>query len=174
MARLPIPSRVLFVTLCLTLFPHASTAQAAQSFTARPVAAGSQKAGPQRTAREKEVLAAREAVWHAWFSNDRATLESLLPPETIAVDRGEEKWHTRDDVIASAAAFAAGGGKLVRLEFHRVEIQLYGDVAILYSEYEWETEEHGKRDVASGRATEVFVRRDARWVNTGWHLDSGR
>jgi len=35
-----------------------------------------------------------------------------------------------------------------------------------------ETEENGKRSVNSGRATEIFVRRNGEWVNPGWHTDS--
>ena len=34
----------------------------------------------------ERILAAREAVWKAWFTNDRATLEKLIPEETIAID----------------------------------------------------------------------------------------
>jgi len=35
-----------------------------------------------------------------------------------------------------------------------------------------ETEENGKRSVSSGRATEIFVRRNGEWVNPGWHTDN--
>jgi hypothetical protein len=31
---------------------------------------------------------------------------------------------------------------------------------------------HGKRSISSGRATEIFVRRDGRWTNPGWHTDA--
>jgi len=27
--------------------------------------------------------------------------------------------------------------------------------------------------LSAGRGTEVFVRRNGRWVDVGWHLDSG-
>jgi hypothetical protein len=35
-----------------------------------------------------------------------------------------------------------------------------------------ETESGGKHEVSSGRATEIFVFRDGKWVNPGWHTDS--
>src|SRR5689334_14153359 len=38
----------------------------------------------------QRILTAREAVWKAWFTNDRATLEKLIPEETIAIDAGGE------------------------------------------------------------------------------------
>jgi ketosteroid isomerase-like protein len=120
------------------------------------------------------LLQAREAVWRAWFTNNRAALEQVLPDDTIAIDNGEEKWGTRAAVLDGAAQFAAEGGRLLRLEFPRTEIQSFGDVAVLYSLYSTETETHGQRTVNSGRATEVFVRRDGRWLNVGWHLDSGK
>jgi len=43
----------------------------------------------------------------------------------------------------------------------------------LYSQYELELEQNGKKMVQRGRATEVFVWRNGVWQNTGWHLDSG-
>ena len=51
------------------------------------------------------------------------------------------------------------GGKLIRLEFPRTEIQRFGEGAIIWSTYLVETETNGKRSLTSGRVTEVFVRR---------------
>ena len=46
-----------------------------------------------------------------------------------------------------------------------------GDVAIVYSRYQVETEVGGKRKLSPGRVTEVFVRRHGKWINPGWHTD---
>jgi len=118
------------------------------------------------------LLAAREAVWRAWFADDTPQLVELIPPELIAIETSE-KWQTRDDELAGAKDFAASGGKLVRLEFPQTEIQAYGRTAILYSKFTLETEVGGKRTTVSGRATEMFVYRHGTWVNVGWHMDSG-
>lgn len=125
-------------------------------------------------AQRQDLLAAREATWRAYFSNDRALLEKIIPAETIAINPDVDKWDNRADVLASAAQFAQAGGKLVRLEFPRTEVQMYGDVAILYSTYAYELELQGKTSEQAGRATEIFVRRKGIWVNSGWHLDSGK
>lgn len=122
----------------------------------------------------KALLEARESVWRAWFANDRGALERLLPENLVAIAPGEDEWHNRDAVLESAAKFVAGGGRLVRLEFPRTEIQYYGNVAVLYSTYSVETETNTKKSTSSGRATEIFLRKDGRWLNTGWHLDSGK
>ena len=127
-----------------------------------------QKADP-RLAR---LLADREAVWRAWFGNDRRRLEQLLPSNVVAINN-DTTWQDRAAVLAAAQAFAQSGTKLVRLDFPRTEQQVFGDVAILYSRYEFELEKNGKRSLQAGRATEVFVWRDSLWQNTGWHLDSG-
>ncbi len=123
-------------------------------------------------AQNVELLKAREAVWRAWFADDRAALERFLPEDTIAINNGAEKWEHRAEVLESAKQFADGGGKLTSLSFPHVEIQSFGDVAILYSLWTTATEVHGQRSVSSGRATEIFVRRNGQWLNTGWHLDS--
>jgi hypothetical protein len=122
----------------------------------------------------QRILAAREAVWKAWFTNDRAALERLIPEETIAIDNGSEGWSDRAAVLAGAKRFADSGGKLVRLEFPKTEIQVYGNTVIIYTTYLYETEVNGNRSTASGRATEMFVRRGDELVNVGWHMDSGK
>jgi len=118
------------------------------------------------------LLADREAVWRAWFSNDQRRLEQLLPSDVVAIS-SDTTWHDRAAVLAAAQAFAQSGAKLVRLDFPRTEQQVFGEVAILYSRYEFELEKNGRRSLQAGRATEVFVWRDSLWQNTGWHLDSG-
>lgn len=119
----------------------------------------------------ERILAAREAVWKAWFTNDRATLEKLIPEETIALDNGSEDWSNRATVLEGAKRFVDNGGKLVRLEFPKTEIQIYGNTVIIYTTYLYETEVNGKRSTSSGRATEMFVRRGDDLVNVGWHMD---
>ncbi len=122
----------------------------------------------------RELLAAREAVWRAYFANDVQHLDKVIPAETIAINAGEESWADRQSVLSSAAGFAASGGKLLKLEFPRTEIQAFGDVAILYTTWTYTLEVEGKPQTSSGRGTEIFVRREGQWVNSGWHLDSGK
>ena len=129
-------------------------------------------ASPSRATDRDQLLAAREAVWRDWFAGDRAALEREVPPETIAISASESNWHNQKEILQSAAEFHAAGGKLLRLEFPRTEIQRFGDVAMLYSQYELETETNGKRSAESGRVTEIFVFRDGHWVNPGWHTDA--
>jgi ketosteroid isomerase-like protein len=137
------------------------------------VAAALHAAASASPAAEKDqILAAREAVWRDWFAGDQAALEREVPPETIAISASETNWHNQKEILQSAADFHAAGGKLVRLEFPRTEIQRFGDVAMLYSQYELETDTNGKRSAESGRVTEIFVLRDGHWVNPGWHTDA--
>lgn len=144
------------------------------------------------SAREKaELLAAREAVWRAYFAGDVAHLETVLPADTVAINAGpaggavssaaaaaeggggrDDDWPSRDALLAASRAFARDG-KLLSLRFPRTEIRAYGDVAILYTTYAYELETGGRPQRQEGRGTEVFVRRGGRWVNPGWHLDSG-
>jgi ketosteroid isomerase-like protein len=119
-----------------------------------------------------EILKVREAIWRAWFANDTKALQKLVPSDAIVISAGEEKWKTQAEVFQSAAEFRTGGGELVRLEFPRTEMQRFGGVAIIWSTCLVETETNGKRSLASGRVTEIFVRRHGQWVNAGWHTDS--
>ena len=57
------------------------------------------------------LLAARDAIWRAWFANDTASLARLLPRSTTA---GEQRgWQNRDEILADARGAAESGQKLV-------------------------------------------------------------
>lgn len=118
-----------------------------------------------------DLLKAREQVWRAWFANDTKTLQTLVPTETIVISSGEEHWKNQSEVFAAAADFQRGGGKLIDLQFPRTEIQRFGDVAIVYSKYVLDFEVGGKRVHEVGRVSEIFVKRNGRWENPGWHTD---
>lgn len=124
---------------------------------------------------KKRLLDAREAVWRAYFAGDRATLEKLIPEETIAIEAGDNSnWSNRQTILDGAAQFAKSGGKLLKLEFPKTEIQVYGFTAVVYSTYSYEIETGGQKINNAGRVTEIFVLRNGQWVNPGWHMDSGK
>lgn len=122
---------------------------------------------------KQSLLDAREAVWRNWFANNAGPLAEALPAETIAIEPGSESFKKRSEILSGAKQFADSGAKLVRLEFPETDIQMYGQTAILYSKFILVTERGGKQQQQAGRATETFVFRGDKWVNPGWHLDSG-
>ena len=117
----------------------------------------------------RELVAAREAIWRAWFANDTVQLARLLPSAATAAEPGGV-WQNREAILGGARQFAAGGGKLVRLEFTDTQILVDGDIAVVHSTYRLETVSSGQTSSSRGRATEVFVRENGRWVNPFWHL----
>ena len=121
-------------------------------------------------AEKKEVLAAREAVWRAWFAGDTGQLKSLLPPELITIEPSSDKFGNLESNLQGSRGFAAGGGKLTRLVFPTTEFQAYGATVILYTTFEMDLLVDGKTQTNRGAATEVFVRQNGRWINTGWQL----
>lgn len=121
----------------------------------------------------RELMDARETAWRSFFQKDLAVVERILAPELIAIQENSEHWVNRTRMIAMAKAMNEQGVHLLRLEFPRTEIQLFGDTAILYYTYIFETEGSGKSAIEAGRGTEIFVRRDGKWVDVGWHLDNG-
>ena len=118
---------------------------------------------------KKELLTAREAVWRAWFAGDTKQLTTLLPPELITVESSSKFGNLKSNLEGSRG-FAAGGGKLTRIIFPTTEFQAYGATVIIYTTYEMDLLVDGKTQTERGAATEVFVKRNGRWVNTGWQL----
>jgi hypothetical protein len=124
-----------------------------------------------QTQNNADLLRARETVWRAWFAGDTNTLKNLIPAETIVMSGGETEWKRQSDVLRSAVEFHSKGGKLIRLEFPRTQVQHFGNVAIIWSTYVVETEVGGQRSLGSSRVTEIFVWQRGHWTNPGWHTD---
>ena len=118
-----------------------------------------------------EVLKVREAAWRAWFAGDTAALEKMLPAEFIGISM-EGPLTPLPRTLEESRGFREGGGRLVSLAFPETQAQVYGDVVVLYGRYAVTFASGGSEKSVSGRLTEVFVRRDGRWVHPGWHLDT--
>lgn len=127
-------------------------------------------------AEKDELLKARDKVWRDIFTNNREALEKSLPPGSMAINPDGEgtegRFVDRAKMLADAERFVKSGGKLLKLEFPRTDIQAFGNVAIIYTTYVLETEFGGKASTLKGHATEVFVKTNGEWTNPGWHLDN--
>jgi hypothetical protein len=147
--------------------------QIASNTVEDPIWRAKQMTTPADIAEEdrQQILRARAAVWKAYFSNDRTTLEKLIPADAITIEEGSETWGNRASILVGAQGFAESGGKLLKLEFPKTEMQVYGDTIILYTTYRYEIQIGTEHVTRAGRGTEMFVRRDNTLVNVGWHLD---
>jgi ketosteroid isomerase-like protein len=142
------------------------------ALSAAPVPA--QQFGPAPdAATQRQLLALREAAWRTWFSNDQEGFRRIVPDELVGLSWSGGPWEDRAQTMAQMQEFAKNGMTLKSLEFPRNVFQHYGDVVILYSTFRLAlTSPAGQLDETAGRATEIFVRRNGRWIHTGWHLDA--
>jgi len=115
--------------------------------------------------------ALRKDVWVHWFSGDTAALGRVLGPELVAISPETPHWQSLGESLAGSARFKAGGGRLVSVAFDSATIHRFGEVVVMFSRYTVVTEKGEKRSTQTGRATEMFVRTEGRWVHTSWHLD---
>lgn len=121
---------------------------------------------------DPDLLAFREAAWRAWFGGDEAALLSMLPEDFLAIGWGGSEIRDRAQTIASSRAFKAAGGRLVGLSFPETRAQTFGATIVFYGSFEATIVVDDVDEQVRGRLTEVFVKRDGRWVHPGWHLDS--
>ena len=121
---------------------------------------------------DPDVLTVREAAWRAWFGGDEAALRAMLPDEFLGISAGPSQITNRDKTIAASRAFKESGGRLVSLAFPETLAQRYGDTVVLYGSYEATIVSGGAEKQLRGRLTEVFIKRDGKWLHPGWHLDA--
>jgi hypothetical protein len=158
----------LVIACMLAAFALAAPRDAGSQQPAVPNAAATRPADGLDDATRSEVLAARDAVWRAWFAHDTAALRRLLPRSTTA---GEgNAWETRDEIVAGSLRSATSGLRLVGLRFDETRLHANGEVVVVFSHYTLELEREGQRNTITGNASEVFIRRDGVWQNPFWYL----
>jgi uncharacterized protein DUF4440 len=121
---------------------------------------------------DADVLAVREGAWRAWFGGDEAALRAVLPEDFLAIGWGGNEISDRDQTIASSREFKKSGGRLVSLSFPETRAQRFGDTVVFYGSYDVTIVSGDKETKVRGRLTEVFVKRDGKWLHPGWHLDA--
>jgi hypothetical protein len=120
---------------------------------------------------DPEVLAVREAAWRAFFGGDVKTLGELLPQEFTGIGMNDGPFTDLAATLEASRAFRERGGRLVRLAFPETQAQVFGDVVVLYGRYEVVVFTGGAERTMRGRLTELFVKRNGKWLHPGWHLD---
>ena len=133
-----------------------------------PRAAATQQPNAIDPATRAAVLAARAAIWKAWFENDTAALRRLLPRSTTA--GGGEGWENRDEIMAGSRGSKAAGRRLVSIRFDDTRMHANGNVVMVFANYTMELEQQGQRNTVKGRASEVFVKTNGVWENPFWYL----
>jgi len=145
---------------------HIAIVAAALALISLSLAACAQGVGADR-----EILAARDTVWRAWFSNDTALLRRFIPPAAAVIEGTGRKWSDRKEIIDEARDLAASGARLVDVKFANTEIQRVGHSALVRSNYRVVSQSGARPDTSRGRATELFVEQGATWVNPYWQLE---
>jgi len=120
---------------------------------------------------DPEVLVAREAAWRAFYDGDVKALRESLPEDFIGINMNDGPFADRAKTLDASRAFHERGGRLVRLAFPETQAQRFGDVVVLYGRFEVVFQSGGAEHTRRGRLTELFVRRDGKWLHPGWHLD---
>jgi ketosteroid isomerase-like protein len=155
------------------MLPLAVAAAPLHAALAAPLAA--QAAPRVATALEGAELVALDAirkdVWVHWFSGDTAALRRVLGPELVAISPDAPHWQSLRQTLDGSTQFTSSGARFISVDFDSTLTLRFGDVVVMFSHYRVVTESDGKRAAQAGRATEVFVRANGRWVHTSWHLD---
>jgi Domain of unknown function (DUF4440) len=119
------------------------------------------------------LIKSRREVWEAWFAGDVEKLKKILPADVITGDSSNPNWIMLDDILKESQTFGETGQKLISLVFTKNKVQVQGESVILYVHFEGRLGDKEKTTPISGRAVEIFVKRENKWHNSGWFLMHG-
>lgn len=120
---------------------------------------------------QQQVQQAIRQFGEAWARNDLATLDRMLAPEYLHTDiRGQAL--NKTEWLAYVKSRKSRGITNADIEFDDVKVHIYGDVAIATGlnrlkgpAYGDEAERgHSQNAIHSLRFTQVWVRRQGRWL----------
>jgi ketosteroid isomerase-like protein len=106
------------------------------------------------------VLALENAWNQAIQQKDRAALDMLMGPELVYVDY-DGKLMGKADYIASVKSSPLHPARVLN-EF--MNINLYGNVAVVNGVYRENGQKNGKPYILRERFTDTWVRRDDNWI----------
>ena len=129
----------------------------------------------QSSSPDRELLAARDTVWRAFFHHDTALLRRYIPPAAATLEGAtlDSRWGSRSDIMAGSLGFAQSASRFVDVKFENTQVSHAGHSALVQSNYAIIVETNGRRDTTHGRATELFVRQSGTWLNPYWQLEQG-
>ena len=109
---------------------------------------------------EKELAKLSTQLTDAVLKSDTAYLASALSDDwTIIVDNGGTM-----DKPAYLKHFKDGDLKFEKLEKADIKVRVYGDSALVIALDTYKLFHNGHEHNATSRATEVFVKRDGKWL----------
>lgn len=123
---------------------------------------------------ERQVFAARDTVWRAWFANDTVLLGRFLPPAIATLTGGAEgHWQDRPAELKGSRLSARAGRRLLALSFENSETSVVGPSVLVRSDFTTVVAAGQRVDTTRGRATELFVKVGATWTNPYWQIEPG-
>ncbi|MFC1886994.1 YybH family protein [Thermodesulfobacteriota bacterium] len=124
---------------------------------------GFQAFGEEWNAEQKEVIKAVEARWEAFKKNDLKTYMAAFHKDGL---RWSPMKLLLDDKISAEYEYSASfdGHQSVSYKIEILNVQIVGNVAIVYSLYEWKNKD---TPGYSGREMLVMVKQDNKWKIMG-------
>ena len=125
---------------------------------------------PQGGAATDQAVAQLEALQQelarAWVAGDRGTIERIIAPEWKTTGPDGSR---RDRAAVLRDVFETRVHKITRLEIGDVQVEVFGDAAVVTGRTRAAGEYQGTAAEVVIRFTDTFVRRDGRWQAVASH-----
>jgi ketosteroid isomerase-like protein len=113
-----------------------------------------------------QLRALQQDLARAWVAGDRAAIEGIIAPEWKTTGPDGSR---RDRAAVLRDVFETRVHKVTRLDVDDVQVEVYGDAAVVTGRTRAAGEYKGASAEVVIRFTDMFVRRDGRWQAVASH-----
>ena len=122
---------------------------------------------------EQAILAHIHSIFKAYMEADEATIQATHSSDWTGFNNQSRSIVRGNEGYMDNARRALSGGRIIRYELEDVEIQIHGDVGIVYYVANWTTKLNpsGTRVWMHVRSVDVYEKRSGSWIQIGSNLN---
>jgi ketosteroid isomerase-like protein len=123
---------------------------------------------------EQAILDHIHSIFKAYMDGDEATIQATHSSDWTGFNNQSRSIVRGIEGYMDNAHRALAGGRIIRYELEDVDVQIHGDIGIIYYVANWTTQLNasGARIRMHVRSVDIYEKRSGHWIQIGSNLNS--